>query len=228
MYSQPYMQRFGTTGGYNTSGTAAPAQKAPNPWVREMQNVLKSFGFDPSRMASMYGNQQDRPMDPTAFGYMQSSVSGNPVGTNFVDPAAAIRAALPGIYEQQTKAFGDAAARFGRTGMLASSPYMESLGGVSRKSSNDIASLTENMLYQANESMANRQLQADIANRNRQLQAAQLAQAAAQAGWRDGDNASAMASLMNQVGDWYMRMREGDEGRSLSQWSMQQPWMGGY
>lgn len=228
MWSQPYMQRFGTTGGYNTTGTATPAQKTPNPWVREMQGVLKGFGFDPGSLASLFGQQKDRSMDPTALGYLNASVSGGPVGTGFVDPAAAIKAALPGIYEQQTKAFGDSAARFGRTGMLASSPYMEALGGVSRKSTNDIASLTENMLYQAYESMANRQLQADIANRNRQLQAAQLAQNAAQAGWADNGNANALSSLMSQVGDWYMRMREGDEGRSMSQWSMQQPWLGGY
>lgn len=270
MATYPYQGQFGQGtsnpqwgGGKNmatarfqtTPLTAVPAGVTPNPWMRELSTVLSGFGFNPKTM-SMSGGKANAgygSLSPEVMAWIKASLGPGGAGaggltqtavtpTAPVDTSAAIRAALPGIQEQQTKSFGEAAKRFGQTGMLASQPYMEALGNVSRKSSNDIASLIENLVYQAGEQYANRQLQAGEGYAGRQLQASEgyqnrLASAneankgrmfdaanLAFQNWqgnRENGNADQLA-LMQLLGDWYMRMREGDENRTLSYAGMNQ------
>jgi hypothetical protein len=214
-------------------GTAVPGTQTPNPWMQEMQNVLSGFGFKPGDWGKQAGGINGRGngngngalnWSPDVNSWIASATGGG--GTDGMNsPAAAIKAALPGIYEEQTRSFGNAAQKMGQTGMLASSPYMEALGRVSRKSSGDIASLTENMYFQAAESASQRQMQRDLALKNLQMQAASMGANRDQASWQqaNANNQNGMSnqmSLANLIGDWYNQMRNTDENRSMSQWQI--------
>ncbi len=196
-----------------------------NAWLSELQNVMKKLGFNYGSLSGA-GATGAGGKTPNMWDFVAQATGGGggtspAINPRLTDVTAAINAAKPAIYEEQTKGFGNAAKRFGQTGMLASSPYMAALGDVSRKSTNDIASLIENLTFQANESAAQRGLTGDIAtmndqtsrdlaNRSRLMDAARLAWDTSQSG---DANALAAAQLL---GDWYMRMREGDENRTLS------------
>ncbi len=272
MATYPYQGQFGQGlsnpqwgGGKNmqtarfstTPSTAVPAAGVgPNAWTRELQGVLNSFGMNPANQGMGGAPNGYGGLSPEVLAWIKASMGQNNTTqtpttttatsltpTSTVSTEGAIRAAMPRIQEEQTRNFGQAAKRFGQTGMLASTPYMEALGSVSRNSTNDIASMIEQMIYQANEAQANRALQAGEGHQNRLLQAGEGAQNrafnAAEA-WRGREygaqqsnldraaNASNLAynnwqagrgdqtALMQLLGDWYMRMREGDENRSLS------------
>ena len=106
---------------------------------------------------------------------------------SIVNTNAAIAAAMPGIYEQQDIGFANAANRMGQSGMAMSTPYAESLGGVARKSANDIASLTEAYKYNASEAFAERAMQ-------EQLQERALAEQA----WAQQQQLNQAAQIANQ------------------------------
>lgn len=204
-----------------------------NPWLSELQNVMKQLGFNYGNMTAGSGsNPSTGGLPQNTFNWLANATAGGggtplPVNARLTDTTAALNAALPGIYEKQTKSFGNAAKRFGQTGMLASQPYMEALGGVSRNTTNDIANLTQNLTFQANESAAQRGLSADLATQADQLarDLANRSRLMTAAGWSlDNSNADSAKNLeaANLLGDWYMRMREGDENRTLSYAGMPQ------
>ena len=87
---------------------------------------------------------------------------------NTIDPTAAAAAWEPWGQEQREKGFAEAAHRGGpaMTGMVAKTPYQEALGGVARRSAEDLArigadysfrSATENARNQLNRQLAEQQ-----------------------------------------------------------------------
>ncbi len=206
-------------------------------------NAFSSYlsGKNPFTMtapSNPYGAGTQNPTAQYTLDAMRSAVA--PINVNTVDPSAVIRAQLPKIQEMQDQSFANAAARFGATGMGVSTPYAQALGDVSRKTSNDIAGLTEGYYYQSATDAAARQLQADLANRQNQLavggqwmgatesgldrdlqaqmQSNQMFLDAAKAygGFYDsgGQNTSALASLAGQLAGLYGTSMENQAQRS--------------
>lgn len=136
---------------------------------------------------------------------------------NIVDTNAVINAALPGIYEQQDIGFANAAARAGQSGMAMSTPYTEALGGVARKSANDIAALTEAYRYNASEALADRRMQEELQQR-------ELEQAAWEAQQQMNMQAQ-MANQQNMFNAWNAQNQYGLESwLAQNQLGMQDYW----
>jgi hypothetical protein len=98
------------------------------------------------------------------------------------DTSALLKSYDPLLQRQQEQGFAGAASRAGKTGMWGS-PYAGALGREAATASSQRANIANQYLYQASEAQANRQLQAEVQNRQNQLQAAGLSaqQARAQA-----------------------------------------------
>ena len=139
-----------------------------------------------------------------------------------VDPMQVVESGLPWIQEQMNSAFADAGARFGRGGMLASSPYMETLGGVARKASDDIASLYWQTMLQAAESQAAREFQAQQSALEREYGAW-----AQQGNWQQAQQLADMANSLSawaQQGNWSNASQLAQIANSLSAWATQGGW----
>jgi hypothetical protein len=82
-----------------------------------------------------------------------------------VDPSGVMKSMDPYFQEQRERGFAEAAARMGPSsrGMTASTPYSEALGGVARRSSEDINRIAAEYQYKAAEEAAARQLQQQLA-----------------------------------------------------------------
>jgi len=84
-----------------------------------------------------------------------------------VDPETAINAARAPINTEMQRGFAEAGARYGQAGALNSQPYAEfGLGKASGRAAENIAAMTEQMVYDA--SKFNRDLEAQMANARKQ------------------------------------------------------------
>ncbi len=87
-----------------------------------------------------------------------------------VDPASAINAAKAPIESQKQREFAEAGARYGAGGGLQSSSYAEfGLGKASARAAENIASMTEQALYDASKFNTEMEAQMENARRGRQF-----------------------------------------------------------
>jgi hypothetical protein len=99
---------------------------------------------------------------------------------NTLDPREAMAAWEPWAEEQRTLGFNEAANRAGRgaTGFKMSTPYVEALGNVSRRSAEDMGRIGAEYQFRAAQENARNQLQRQMAE-----QAAGLSAWGTQGGW---------------------------------------------
>lgn len=87
------------------------------------------------------------------------------------DTTDVINSFKPQFEEQIGQGFADAGARMGKSGFAASTPYANELGQVERSALDDLSNVSHQYLYNAAESQANRDLQAQQQNSAQDLAA---------------------------------------------------------
>jgi hypothetical protein len=188
----------------------------PNEWMREIDELRRSWGLTDDRGdGRKSGTLLSGLPDPNAGSgranaLLEESVAGGGAGA---DPAAAIQSYVPLAEEKMKGWFGDAARKFGMMGMLPSSSYMERLGKGARAAGSELANVEADYRFRAQESAADRAQR----ERDRLLSAANSLAGWDQDAWNRSRTESADSdSLASMLGDWYLTMREGDEGRRLT------------
>ena len=137
-----------------------------------------------------------------------------------LDPNKAIESWEPYMAEQREKGFAEAGNRMGQSGMVSSTPYAEALGGVARKSTDDMGRLAAEYQYRAQESMAQRDLERQMAEQGAGLQAW-----GQQGDWQSqgqlADLAREFGGWQTQ-GGWQQQANQNQADRDLSQWQTNQ------
>ena len=162
--------------------------------------------INPDAMQGMFGTSGASGGVPAGYEGTAYQAPGEWGGYEFdvsqLDPNKAIEAWEPYMEEQRGQGFAEAANRMGQSGMNASTPYSEALGGVARKSADDTARIAAEYQYRAQESMAQRDLQRQMAEQQAGLQAW-----GTQGGWQHqgqmGDQAQDFGAWQ-QEGNWQM------------------------
>jgi len=111
-----------------------------------------------------------------------------------IDTGAVVESFRPRMQEEIARGFAEAGNRAGQSGFAMSTPYMERLGGVERKATNDMNNILAQYGYGAAEAQAARQMQAAQANAANNL-----------AAWQTGgqwQHEHGLADLNNQFGAW--------------------------
>ena len=142
-----------------------------------------------------------------------------PPDSNY-DPKRAIEANIPYLQEKRDKQWADTAQRFGQTGMQVSTPYMEKLGDTARSSQQDLDRITEEYMYNDANARAQRDLQAQQNQYNRDLSAW-----GTHGGWQhQGQMADQQRDFnsWNQMGNWAENQagRDYDWGQGRDQFYM--------
>ena len=150
----------------------------------------------------------------------QSPWGGYEFDVSELDPNKAIRSWEPYMAEQRERGFAEAGQRMGQSGMTASTPYAEALGGVARKSTDDLGRIAAEYQYRAQESMAQRDLQRQMAE-----QGAGLSAWGQQGNWGHQGQLADLArdfGAWQTEGGWQQQANQNQANRDLSQWQTQQ------
>lgn len=172
-WNQLLTQQFGA-GPQQVQGTNVQAPTMGQDWQKYLQGIMSQNPITAQNVTA-----------PTIGGNWQQYLN---AGTQAINPgamqdtSALLKSYDPLLQRQQEQGFAGAAQRAGKTGMWGS-PYAGALGREAATASAQRANIANQYLYQASEAQANRQLQAEVQNRQNQLQAAGLSaqQARAQA-----------------------------------------------
>lgn len=184
-----------------------PGSNNPLVW---MDNGTKYI--DPSQMSGMFGSQGGGvPGQYQGSGPIETPEKwgGYTFDVSQLDPNKAIESWEPYMAEQREAGFAEAGKRMGQSGMAMSTPYAEALGGVARKSTDDLARIAAEYQYRAQESMAQRDLQRQMAE-----QQASLGSWGTHGGWQQQgqmfDKAQDFGGWQ-QHGNWQMQQNAMDQ-----------------
>lgn len=196
------MSRMGQpygNGQFQAQGSGGPNYTKPPEWQvpgsYQGGNYQAGAGYSGAKYQPVQGWDPSGISDTLAQGYQ-----GYAPGSS-LDPQSVINASLPALDEARQQGFAGAGARAGQSGFAMSTPYMEALGGVERKTQNDLAQLTQGMLYDAAKFKAEQDLAAQQAALDRSL-----------SGW----GTKAGLDTQGQLSDL---AREFDAWRQSGQWS---------
>lgn len=168
MMGQPQGQFSGQGQGQGLVGGGPEYGRAPG-W--NQPGAFSGGQYQAPQGYSGASYEQMQGWNPSAIsGVLAQGYQGLAPGSS-LDPQAVINASLPGLDEARQQGFAGAGARAGQSGFAMSTPYAEALGGVERKTQNDLSQLTQGMLYDASKFKAEQDLAAQQAALDRSLSA---------------------------------------------------------